>query len=224
MVSEVDELLDRLRSADLNMAAFELVTGLSGGLYPSEMQQALQLFSTLPYPETAVILIAKCPEAAGIMALSNRRFAHSVPKAFRSPKLDKFDECMASFEQNQRACNAIHKFLLDGTINSTISIGFHRMRDQQILVDRLLALGIRKGFFQSRRQFLRNRITRDSSAFRGVVDLICIHGVDGGGERFWNALGAELGPQLHLQSEMQFDLSVNTRPFVQLVNQITKES
>ena len=44
MSRELNELLDLLRSADLKMAAFELVTELSGGAYPKEMQQALQLY------------------------------------------------------------------------------------------------------------------------------------------------------------------------------------
>ena len=204
------------------MAAFELVTKLSGGAYPKEMQQALQLFSTLPCPETGVILIAACPEAAQIIALSNTGFANSLPKDMRGPKFDNLDEWMTSFDQNQRACDAIHRFLLDGATNGTISIGFHRMRDQQILFDRLSMLGIRKGLFKNGRQFLRDKITRDSTAFHCVVDLICIHGVDGGRERFWNALGAESDPQLHLQSEIQYDLSMNTGRFVQLIDDVTQ--
>ncbi len=218
MSSELNELLDHLRSADLKMAAFELVTTLAGGVYRKEMQQALQLFSTLPCPETGVILIAVYPEAAQIIALSNSGFAQNLPKDMRGPKFDKLDEWMASFDQNQRACKAIREFLLDGATNGTISIGFCRVRDQQVLFDRLSMIGIRKGFFKNGRQFLRDRITRDASAFRCVVDLIGIHGVDGGRERFWNALGAEVGPQLHLQSEIQYELSINTNSFAQLVD------
>jgi hypothetical protein len=223
MSRELDELLQHLRSADLRMAAFELVTSLSDGVYPKEMHQALQLFSTLPCPETGVILIAACPEAAQILALANGRFAHSIPKNMRGPKFEKLDEWMASFDRNQRACDAIQRFLLDGANNGAISIGFHQRRDQAILFDRLSMLGIRKGFLRNGRQFLRDRITRDSSAFRCVVDLICIHGVDTGGERFWNALGAKLGPQSYLQSEIQYDLSINTiREFAQLVDEVTQ--
>ncbi len=221
MSSELAELLDHLRSADLNMAAFELVTKLHGGVYPKEMQEALQLFTTLPCAETGVILIAACPEAAQIIALSNRGLAQSLPKDMRGPNFAKVDEWMASLDRNERACEAIHRFLFDGATNGTISIGFHRTRDQQVLFDRLSLLGMRKGFFKRARQFLRDTITRDSSAFRCVVDLICIHGVDAGHERFWNALGAELGPQLHLQSEIQYDLSTNTNDFAQLVDRVT---
>jgi hypothetical protein len=118
-------------------------------------------------------------------------------------------------------CNAIHKFLLNSATNGTISIGFHRMRDQQVLFDRLSMIGIRKGIFKNGRQFLRDKITRDASAFRCVVDLICIHGVGGGREHFWNALGAEVGPRLHLQSEIQYELLANTDRFAQLVDQVT---
>lgn len=124
------------------MAAFECVTKLSGDAYPKEMQQAFRLFTTLPCPETGALLIAACPEAAQIMALTNSRFAQNLPKDMRGPKFDMLDEWMASFDQNQRAYEAIHRFLLDGATNGTISIGFHRMRDQKILFDRLSMLGI----------------------------------------------------------------------------------
>ncbi|NLX14149.1 MAG: hypothetical protein GXY44_10925 [Phycisphaerales bacterium] len=221
MSSALAELLDHLRSADLNMAAFEFVTELRDGVYPKEMQQALQLFTTLPCAETGVILIAECPEAAQIIALSNRGFAQSLPKDLRGPKFDKLDKWMASFDQNQKACKAIHEFLLNGATNGTISIGFHRMRNQKILFDRLSMIGIRKRFLKNGRQFLRDKITCDASAFRSVVDLICIHGADGRRERFWNALGAEVGPQLHVQSEVQYDLSINANGFAQLVDQVT---
>jgi hypothetical protein len=128
---------------------------------------------------------------------------------------------MASFDQNERACKAIYEFLSEGATNSTIAIGFHRMRDQEILFNRLSTLGMRKGFFKNGRQFLRDTITCNPSAFRCVVDLVCIHGVEGGSERFWNALGAELGPQSHLQSEIQYDLSINATDFARLVDQVT---
>jgi hypothetical protein len=221
MTTELDELLHHLRSADLKMAAFEIVTKLGGGVYPKEMVQAVQLFGTLPCPETGVILIAAWPEAAQIIALAGSGFTQNMPKGMLGPKFDKLDEWMASFDQNERACEATHRFLLDGATEGTIAIGFHLMRDQKILFDRLSMLGMRKGFFKNGRQFLRDTITRDPSAFRCVVDLICIHGVDAGRERFWNAIGAELGPQLHLQSEIQYDLSNSTNSFAQMVDQLT---
>jgi len=127
---------------------------------------------------------------------------------------------MESFEANLRAADATHKFILQGTTNGTISIGFHKMRDQQILFDRLATIGIRKGFFSNGRQFLRDKITRNDSAFRAVIDLICIHGIDTRGERFWNALGGEPGPQWHLQSEIQYDLSRDTERFAALIEHV----
>lgn len=222
MSSELSELLDHLRSADLNMAAFDLITTFSGGVYPKELQEALHLFSRLPCPETAVILIAACPEAASIIALADSSFALRHPKHMRGPVYDGLDEWMASFDQNKRACKAIHEFLLHGATNGAISVGFHRMRDQQILFDRLSMIGIRKGFASNGRQFLRDKITRDASAFRCTVDLICIHGVDDSGERFWSALGAEEVPQFYLQAEILYDLSDNTNGFAKWVDQFTQ--
>lgn len=217
---ELAELLRNLRSADLNMAAFEFVAKLSGGLYPKNMQHALELFTSLPCPETALILLEACPDAIHIIALSDSSFAQRLPSGMRGPAFDNLDEWMASFDRNKKACSSIQKFLLDGASNGTISIGFHRMRDQQVLFDRLSMIGIQKGFFKSRRQFLRDKITRDASAFRSVIDLICIHGISGGRECFWNALGAEADSQLHLHSEIQYDLSMNTDGFAELINQV----
>jgi hypothetical protein len=218
MANGLAKVLADLRGVDLRMAAFELTTTLSGGVYPTEMQQALQLFVRIPCPETAMVLISVCPEAAGVMALSTGSFAANLPKEMRGPKYDGLEEWMASFEENEKASDAIHRFLLEGALAGTIQVGFHRLRDQQILFHRLGLIGLRKGWFRNPRQYLRDTITREISAFRVVTDLVCIHGVAGGRERFWSPLGAEGGPELHLHSEVQYALRGNADGFIRLVN------
>jgi hypothetical protein len=202
------------------MAAFDLARRLRGGVYPKAMVQAVDLFAKLPCRETAVILIAACPEVMPVLGLANSSLAFGIPKDLRGPAFQGLDEWMASFYANIRAVDAIHGFVLQGATEGTISIGFHRMRDQQVLFDRLATIGIRKWFFSNGRQFLRDRITRDGAAFRAANDLICIHGVDSRGERFWNALGGEPGPQWHLQSEIQYDLGGNTVRFAALIDEL----
>lgn len=219
MSSQLTELLGHLRSADLEMAAFEIVRDLGGGVYSESVRQALSLFSALPCPATGVILVHEFPQVIPIIALANRRVAYSIPKEKRGPGFAKLDDWMASFNRNEKSCTAIHEFLMKGFADGTVFIGFHRMRNQKILLKRLSSLGMRKGLFKNGRNFLRDRISRNVLAYRCVVDQICIHGVDleSGEERFWNSLGAEQGPQSHLQSEVLFDLSDNTRRFARLI-------
>ena len=224
MSKELDELVANLQTCDLKMAAFDFAKRLGAGVYPREMIQALELFTKVPCSETAVILIQACPEAAGIIALSNGRFADSLPSELRGPHYDDLDRWMQSFEQNLRASDAIHGFLLDGALNGTVSIGFHRTRDQHVLFHRLATIGIRKSLFRNGRQFLRDKITRNRSAFRAVLDLVCVHGIHDGRERFWNALGAELDAKWHLQSEMQYELSMSAGLFAELLRDVTSRT
>jgi hypothetical protein len=202
------------------MAAFHVTT--LNGVYPKEMVQALQLFIRLPCPETAAILIGIHPEFLTLFSSNSDAFGSSslqkVPRHMRGSHFDRLDEWLESFDQNLRACDTIHEFLLKGAREDTILIDFHGMRDQNILFRRLSTVGFRKSILKNRRQFLRDKITRDISAFRSVSDLICIHGVAGGRERFWNALGAECSAELHLQSEILYDLSTETERFAQFVH------
>lgn len=93
------------------------------------------------------------------------------------------------------------------------------MRDQSPLYHRLNQIGIRKGLLRNRRQFLRDTVTKNLSAYRAVIDMVCFHGVHEGRERFWNGLGAESDPRLHLQSEILFEISeVATKFHAMLTN------
>jgi len=217
------ELSAYLQDADLEMAAFDLAKQLEGGVYPKEMVEALRLFTRVPCSETAIILLKTCPEAAVVMSTRRRPFA-SLPKNMRGPHYDGLDQWTQSFQQNLRVSDAVHEFLLRGALTYTISIGFHRMRDQSILFDRLALIGIRKSFFSKRRQFIRNKITRNRSAFRAVLDLVCIHGIDGTRERFWDALGAQVDAQWHLRSEIQYDVSGHAARFAELIDNLTRSS
>lgn len=201
------KLLRQLESCYLKAAAFHIVKGLEGGVYKKEMAAALDLFTKLPCPETAVILVAVCPETLPVLASASDSFVRMTPSEYRGPRIQGFEEWMESFDSNLRAASAIQQFLLREATANRVTVGFHRMRDQSPLYHRLAQVGIRKGFFADRRQFLRDTITRNPSAFRAVIDMICIHGVHGGRERFWNGLGGETDPQLHLQSEVMFEIS-----------------
>lgn len=207
------KLLAQLTKCNLKAAAFDVAKELAGGVYKKEMTAALDLFTKLPCPETAVNLVAVCPEALALMAAASDSFVRMTPKEFRGPRLQGFEEWIESFDANLRAATSIHGFLHREATGGRISVGFHRMRDQSPIYDRLSQIGIRKGFLRDRRQFLRDTITKSASAYRAVVDMVCIHGVREGRERFWNGLGAESAPQLHLQSEVLFEISQVAQEF-----------
>ena len=207
------KLLTQLTKCNLKAAAFDVAKGLAGGVYKKEMTAALDLFTKLPCPETGVNLVAVCPETLALMAAASDSFVRMTPKEFRGPKLQGFEEWMESFDTNLRAATSIHAFLHREATGGRISVGFHRMRDQSSIYDRLSQIGIRKGFLRDRRQFLRDTIAKNASAYRAVIDMVCIHGVHEGRERFWNGLGAESDPQLHLQSEVLFEISEVAQEF-----------
>lgn len=220
MSKRLDELFANLQTCDLKMAAFTLGKSFSDGLYPKELAQALELFTKVPCPETAVIFVQACPEAADVMALSNGGLAQSLPIDCRGPRYHDLDQWMQTYEQNLRANDVIHAFLLDGARDGTVSIGFHRMRNQRILFDRMATIGIRKRLFRKGRKFLRDRITGNRSAFRAVSDLVCIHGIHNGHEYFWGAMGGELDAQWYLHSEILYDLSISAGLFAELLRDL----
>lgn len=212
-------LLRQLASCNLKVAAFNLVKGLAGGVYKKEMVAALDLFTTLPCPETAASLVAACPETLEVMASADDTFIRMTPKECRGPAIQGFEECMESFEANLRAASTVQSLLLKEATAGRVRIGFHRTRDQSPLYQRLGQIGIRKRFFSDRRQFLRDTISKEPSAFRAVIDIVCIHGVHEGRERFWNGLGTESDAKSYLQAEVMFDISEAIEVFAAVLHQ-----
>jgi len=216
------KLLRQLANCDLKMAAFDLVKRLQGRGYPTNVVAALELFTKLPCPETAVNLIAVCPDPDrfvmyGAMIAARDFFARTIPEQFRGPALQGVQEWMESFERNLRVTADIQSFLLKAAASGRVRVGFHSMRDQSVLYQRLRQIGMKKGIFANGRQFLRNRITKQLPAFRAVNDLICVHGVHDGRERFWNGLGAEGDSQLYLQSEVLYEITEAAHAFCDML-------
>lgn len=122
----------------------------------------------------------------------------------------------------QPVWETIRPFLAQEAETGTVKIGFHQMRDQSVLLKRLRQNGIRKPLFANRRQFLRDVITCDPTAFQAVADLICIHGVRRGREVFWDVEGEEATPQLWLESEVMYRLETpeTTEAFVDMLSTV----
>jgi hypothetical protein len=209
-----NKLVSQLASYNLKMAAFELVKTFSEGVYKQEIVSAFDLFSKLPCAETAVNLVHIFPEAATVITLANDSFVRRQPEEMLGSHFDGYEDWMNSFDRNLKTVSEIQSYLLGEASKSEVTIEFHGMRDQAILFDRLDRIGVKKGVFKNRRQFLRDQITQDASAFRSVFDLICIHGIHSGVERFWDTLGNEVHSQFYLNSEIQYNLSMNVEPFL----------
>lgn len=212
------KIIDKLKSCNLKMAAFDMKRHFSGKVLKNEIAQAMTFFIKVPCVETAVNLISVYPEISKVMFLSNDVFTKNTPKENRGAAYDGLDECMAMCDKNLLNVSNIQSYLLEEATKENITIGFHSLRDQAILLERLKRVGIKKGFFSNKRQFLRDRITQDMSAFYSVLDLICIHGIHNGRELFWDALGNDADPQCHLHSEIQYDLSLNVEPLLSVLN------
>lgn len=216
-------LLKQLSNCDLKTAAFNLVKGLEGGVYKKEMAAALDLFTKLPCPETAVNLVAICPDTLPLMISADDSFIRMTPKEHRGTAIQGFEEWEASFEANLEAVVKIHGFLLKEAGADRVSVGFHRTRDQEPLFQRLERIGIKKGIFANRRQFLRDTVTKNLSSFRAVIDMICIHGVHEGHEKFLDGLGVESNSQLYLQSEIFYNIGQVISEFFCLLKELNRK-
>lgn len=214
-------LLRRLALCNLKAAAFDFAKQLGGGVYRSEFMVALDLFVKLPCPETAVNLVSESPDFLPYLYAADDTFVRNTPIPQRGTMLQDYEEWMKTFDNNLKSAAAIHSYLKKEAAAARVRIGFHHPRSQSTLYTRLRQIGIWKRFIlPNRRQVLRDAITGDASAFRAVVDLVCVHGMQGGRERFWNALGREFDAQLHLQSEVLFDVGNGAEAFMQLVSEL----
>lgn len=198
------ELLRQLGSCNLKAAAFGFVKTFSKGVYRVEVATALRNFSMLPCAETAVALARELPDVLPVLVGDNEPLTTLTPGESRGAYYDGWDEWMHRFDTNLHLVSVVHSFLQREASLGRVQVGFHQLRDQSVLFRRLALIGLTKGFFANGRQFLRDTITTKLSAFRAVADLVCIHGVYEGRERFWDGLGAESDAQYYTRSEVMF--------------------
>ncbi len=215
------KLFRHLAECDLKIAAFNLVKGLSGGIYKGEISAALDLFAKLPCPETALNLVLVLPETLGTMTSASDAFVRSIPKEGRGPRYNSLDEWIASMDANLDAVAAIQSFLLREVSAGRARVGFKKFGDQAAVFGRLDQVGVRKRPFSNRRQFLHDTITKNPSSYRSVIDMVCVGGFHERQERFWNGLGGETDIQFHTDSEIKFDIIEGTEAFVALLRDRT---
>lgn len=222
MSFENEDLVAYLEQCDLKMAAFEMTKNLAGGVFETPIVQGVQLFTKLPCVETALVLAVAAPAWIPMFALTNREFATTVLAELSGSHYDAFEQSMASYDLNLKACDAIHGFLLELALKGAILIGFHRGRDQKVLLDRVNIARIERRGIVDDRTFLRHAIAASAPAFRSVADLVCVHGVDAGRERFWSSLGAEVPASAFLESEVQFNIGANANHFAALLKRVSQ--
>lgn len=220
MKNAAKQLMGELEKLDLSLAAFRLVKSLEDGVFKKEITAALDLFAKLPCPETAVNLIYVCPEAAEVMGTFTREQA-SFERHLTGPAFEDREQWLKSMHSNLQTAARIQAFLSKEATAGRVRVGVHKLRDQTSLWQRLGGVGIRKGWFRNSRQFLRETIAKNPSAFRAVIDMICIHGVHDRREKFWNGLGQESDAQLWLHAEVMFEIGLRTDEFVQILNEKT---
>lgn len=211
------EIFESIKRCNFVLAAFELTKGLAGGVYREEIVAALDLFTKLPCAETAVNLIDILPQTLFVIKNANDTFI-KINKENLGPHFDGLEESMEDVENNLNKAREIHEFLHKGTQQGEFTVGFHASRNQRILIEKLSQIGIRKGFLKNERQFLRDEITNNVSAYLTVINLICIHGIAEEKEEFWNALGAQMSPEWHYQSEIFYNITPSTKKFISLLN------
>lgn len=132
---------------------------------------------------------------------------HVMPEEHRGPAYEGCEQRVKSIRLNLHVVTNIHAFLLSEVTAGRARIGFHGLGDQASVLHRLDQIGIRKSFFKNLRQFLRDSIAVNLSAFRSVIDLICVHGVLNGKEIFWNGVGQRSDAQLQFRSEVLFEIA-----------------
>ena len=228
-------LLDDLANYHLPVAAFKLSSGMTGGIYPNEIVDALQLFYSHPCPETALVLVKtpKDTESAnpflGLITTCDHDYLEKPfngKKGNRTIPSDKgIDEYVESVEKRMMDLDSIYAYLIHQCSKGKMSIGFHRMRDQKILLDRISLLGLRPSIFDDKRKWLREKFMTNMSCWLICMDFICIWGNDltNVEEKFWQANGQEVDAQWHLASEVQCRFNDDANEFAIFLNTLDIE-
>lgn len=100
----------------------------------------------------------------------------------------------------------LYKILKYAIDTRQAKIGFHSIRDQLALLDKLESIGLPKKPTQNTRQFIRERIIDNHQAFDVCRDDIIIQMIHNGKEFFWDGYGKKTTAQFFHIAEIIFDL------------------
>lgn len=213
----IEPLLEQLADADLRTAAFYVITGIGGGLYAPDFIYAAILFSTLPCPETAAVLVASNQSLQELLQRSPASLMEEMIHDEHDFEREQFDAWMKSFAVNRRACDGIYQFLEQGLQQSQITLRFEDPGYNHRLNDRLSIFGLQKGMFQRRTKFLHDQFLNNRRLFNTTLDLCCIRYSNGNTPEYWTPTGEQVEQNKYEASEIQYELGGAGEEFRQLV-------
>lgn len=112
-----------------------------------------------------------------------------------------------SDKDNEKRLHELFHALKDAALSKKTKIGFHLFRNQQILLDMLSTVGIKKRFWQNTRDFIREQIITKPQVYDVLCSKICIQMNHKGEVWFWDGYGHKKSGQHYHESEIIFDLS-----------------
>ena len=99
----------------------------------------------------------------------------------------------------------LYDLLKHTALSGKARIGFHTLRDQKLLLNKLESIGLRKGPSEDVRQFIRDKIVVNRRAFDICRDNIIIQMIHSGKEWFWDGYGNKRTAQYFHEAEIIFD-------------------
>jgi hypothetical protein len=100
----------------------------------------------------------------------------------------------------------LYDLLKNAFLSGKAKIGFHSLRDQNSLLNKLASIGINKKPTEDARQFIRDKVVMNRQAFDICRDSIIIQMIHNHEEWFWNGYGKLRNVQYFHVAEIIFDL------------------
>ena len=100
----------------------------------------------------------------------------------------------------------LYDLLKNASLSGKAKIGFHSLRDQNSLLNKLALIGINKKPAEDARQYIRDKVVMNRQAFDICRDSIIIQMIHNHEEWFWNGYGKLRNVQYFHVAEIIFDL------------------
>jgi len=101
----------------------------------------------------------------------------------------------------------LYDLLKHAALTGKAKIGFHSLRDQNGLLNKLKSIGIEKKENDDVRSFIRNTIVKNGEAFNVLRDNIIIQTIHDGKEWFWDGYGNQKPVDFFHEAEIIFNLN-----------------
>jgi len=138
--------------------------------------------------------------------------AETLKEAQRNPTKETWEKLKKILLENppeekiKKQSRDLYRALKDAVLSGKARIGFHRFRNQQVLLDKLSLIGIKKKFLQNTCNFIQEQIVANPQALDVLRGEICIQMIHKGREWFWDGYGNRKTAQYFHETEIIFDL------------------